>query len=154
MAHCVTARWRNFSHYCRPLRHYDVWFTWSDNREALQPRRRHTVYTNKRLEFATEHVGKLRYVTAVEGELKRFPWVAWFAHPCSKRLFVYTVWCRCGGQCFSVLRTHKSDVILSGRSYDTEQWHNVTLLRTRAVGPMFLYSYLVHCKFLLLGSDL
>ena len=30
-----------------------------------------------------------------------------------KRLFVYTVCCRCGGQCFSVLRTRKSDVILT-----------------------------------------
>ena len=39
---------------------------------------------NKRLEFATEQVGKLRYVTAVEGRLKRFPWVAWFAHPWSR----------------------------------------------------------------------
>ena len=24
VAHCVTARGRNFSHYCRPLRQYDV----------------------------------------------------------------------------------------------------------------------------------
>ena len=46
VAHCVTARWRKFSHYCRPLRHYDVWFACSDNREALQPRRQQTVYTN------------------------------------------------------------------------------------------------------------
>ena len=23
VAHCVTARWRNFSHFCRPLRQYD-----------------------------------------------------------------------------------------------------------------------------------
>ena len=35
VAHCVTARLRNFSHYCRPLRQYDVWFTCSGNREAL-----------------------------------------------------------------------------------------------------------------------
>ena len=26
MAHCVTARWRNFSHYCCPLRQYDVFW--------------------------------------------------------------------------------------------------------------------------------
>ena len=87
VTHCVTARWRNFSHYCRPLRHYDVWFTCSDNREALQPRRQQTVYTNKRLEFATEGGGRLRFVTAVDGGLKRFPSVAWFAHPWSKVLF-------------------------------------------------------------------
>ena len=35
VAHCVNARWRNFSHYCRPLRQYDVWFTCSEHREAL-----------------------------------------------------------------------------------------------------------------------
>ena len=84
VAHCVTARWRNFSLYCRPLRQYDVWFAGFDNREALQPRRQQTVYTNKRLEFATEQVGRLRYVTAVDGRLTRFPSVAWFAHPCSR----------------------------------------------------------------------
>ena len=84
VSHCVTARWRNFSHYCRPLRHYDVWFTCSDNREALQTRRQQTVYTNKRLEFATEQVGRLRNVTAVDGGLKRFPSVTWFAHQCSR----------------------------------------------------------------------
>ena len=43
VAHCVTARWRNFSYYCRPLRQYDVWFTCSDNRESLQPRRQQTM---------------------------------------------------------------------------------------------------------------
>ena len=46
-----------------------------------QTRRQHAVYPNKRLEFATELVGRLRYVTAVDGGLKRFPSVAWFAHP-------------------------------------------------------------------------
>ena len=35
VAHCVIARWRNFSHYCRPLRLYDVWVTCSEHREAL-----------------------------------------------------------------------------------------------------------------------
>ena len=35
VAHCVTARRRNFSHYYRPLRQYDVRFTCSDIREAL-----------------------------------------------------------------------------------------------------------------------
>ena len=81
VAHCVTARWRNFSHYCRPLRHYNVWLRVLITETHWQPRRQHTVYRNKRLEFATLQVGKLRYVTAVDGGLKRFPWVAWFAHP-------------------------------------------------------------------------
>ena len=48
-------------------------------------------------------------------------------------LFVYTVSCRRTEQCFSVLRTHKSDVVdgSSGRRYVTDQWHNVSLLRAR-----------------------
>ena len=46
-----------------------------------EPRRQHTVYRNKRLEFATEQVGRLCFVTAVDGGLKRFPSVAWLAHP-------------------------------------------------------------------------
>ena len=81
VAHCVTARWRNFSHYCRPLRHYDVWLRVLITQKHWQPRRQHTVYRNKRLEFAAEQVGKLRYVTAVDGGVKRYPSVAWFAHP-------------------------------------------------------------------------
>ena len=84
VAHCVTAKWRNFSHYCRPLRHYDVWLRVLITEKHWQSRRQHTVYRNKCLEFATEQAGKLRYVTAVDGELKRFPWVAWFAHPCAR----------------------------------------------------------------------
>ena len=54
-------------------------------------------------------------------------------------LFVFIVSCRRNGQGFFVLRTRNSDVILpkggssSGRSYVTEQWHNVSLLRTRAL---------------------
>ena len=35
VAHCVTALWRNFSHYHRSLRQYDIWFTCSEHREAL-----------------------------------------------------------------------------------------------------------------------
>ena len=53
----------------------------------------------------------------------------------SNRLFVYTVCCRRRGQCFSELRTRHTDVVgdSNGRSYVTEQWHNVLLLRTRAL---------------------
>ena len=54
-------------------RQYDVLFTCSEHREALTARRQHTVHRNKRLEFATEQVGKLRYVTAVDGGQKHFP---------------------------------------------------------------------------------
>ena len=45
------------------------------------------------------------------------------------------MFCRRTGQCFSVLRTLHTDVVdsSSGRSYVTEQWHNVPLLRTRAL---------------------
>ena len=53
----------------------------------------------------------------------------------SNRLYVYTVSCRRGGQCFSVLRTRHTDVVgdSSGRSYVTEHGHNVPLLRTRGL---------------------
>ena len=80
VAHCVTARWRNFSHYCRPLRQYDVWFTCSEHREALPGAP--TAHGVHKQEFtvqggstwlATEQVGRLRYVTAVDGGLEAFP---------------------------------------------------------------------------------
>ena len=35
VAHCATARWRNFSQYCCPLRQNDVWVMCSEHREAL-----------------------------------------------------------------------------------------------------------------------
>ena len=52
-----------------------------------------------------------------------------------KLLFAYTVCCQRTGQCFSVFRTRHSDVVdcSSGRSYVTEQRHNVPLLRTRVL---------------------
>ena len=54
--------------------------------------------------------------------------------PC-KLLFVYTLCCRRTGQYFSVLRTHKPDVVdgSSGRRYVTDQSHNVPLLRARGL---------------------
>ena len=53
----------------------------------------------------------------------------------SNRLYVYTVCYRRGGQYFSVLRTRHTDLVgdSSGRSYVTEQGHNVPLLRTRVL---------------------
>ena len=67
-------------------------------------------------------------------------------------LFVFIVCCRLTGQCFSVLRTsirRHTDVVdsSSGRSYVTEQWHNVPLLRTRA-----LLKALTHFAILLYSS--
>ena len=51
MAHCVTARRRNISHYCRLLRQYDVRLTCSEHREALTAApRQYSVYTDKRLQ--------------------------------------------------------------------------------------------------------
>ena len=52
VAHYVSARWRNFSHYCRPLRHCDVWFTWSEHREALPGA--HTTHGVHRQEFTLQ----------------------------------------------------------------------------------------------------
>ena len=64
----------------------------------------------------------------------------------SNRLYVYTICCRRGGQCFSVLRTRHPDVVgdSSGRSYVTEQGHNVPRLRTRVLAS--LGSTLVSCS--------
>ena len=74
----------------------------------------------------------------------------------SNRLYVYNVYCRRGGQCFSVLRTRHTDVVgdSSGRSYVTEQGHNVPLLRTRAIDASFLAG-VSRCKSMLcqLESD-
>ena len=70
----------------------------------------------------------------------------------SNRLYVYTVCCRRGGQCFSVLRTRHIDVAgdSSGRSYVTEQGHNVPLLRTRGLyivsSEYSAQGQVLHCK--------
>ena len=78
VAHCVTARWRNISHYCRPLRQYDVWITCSEHREALTAApTTHVVHKvaltvqGRSTQFATEQVGRVCYVTTVDGGLKR-----------------------------------------------------------------------------------
>ena len=54
VAHCVIARWRNFSHYCRPLHQYDVRFTCTEHREALTTSGQHAAYTNKHLQCKDE----------------------------------------------------------------------------------------------------
>ena len=71
-AHCVTARWRNFSHYCCPLRHYGVfWAQRSTDRYTDRTRCTQTrVYSAR---GTTEQVGRLHYVTAVDGKLEAFP---------------------------------------------------------------------------------
>ena len=53
----------------------------------------------------------------------------------SNHLYVYTVCCRRGGQCFSVFRTRYTEVVgdSNGISYVTKQGHNVPLLRTRGL---------------------
>ena len=51
VAHCVPARWRNFSHYCRPLS--QNWRVLSTEKH-WPPRRQQTVYTYKRLECKGE----------------------------------------------------------------------------------------------------
>ena len=70
VAHCVTARWRNFSHYCRPLRQHEVWLTCSEHREALPgaPTAHDLQYTNQSkvsVDFWPRHHGlPLVYSTA------------------------------------------------------------------------------------------
>ena len=66
----------------------------------------------------------------------------------SNRLYLHTVCCRRGGQCFSVLRTRLTDVVAdsSGRSYVTELGHNVPLLRPHAVDSVQLcFNWWLHC---------
>ena len=75
-------------------------------------------------------------------------------------LFAYPVCCQCTEQCFSVLRTHKSDVVdgSSGRCYVTDQWHNVPLLRARVLTTTpksaFYFSVFGLATFSLLASNL
>ena len=72
--------------------HY-VSMTCSDKRRT-DSRAESTVYRNKGFEFTNEQVGRLRYVTAVDGALKRFPSVALFAQPwpITFRLFVSLIY--------------------------------------------------------------
>ena len=101
VAHCVTARWRNFSHYYRPLRQYDVWFTCFEHREALPGALTgHGVqYTNKSLQWKgeivlhSEQVGRLLYVTAVDGELEAFPLSIVICAPVVKWIFNSRMFC-------------------------------------------------------------
>ena len=81
VAHCITVRWRNFSHYCRPLRHYDVWFTCSDNRDVLTAApTAHGIHKQAfRARHWTSREASLRHSSG--WGLKRFPSVAWFARP-------------------------------------------------------------------------
>ena len=89
VAHCVTARWRNLSHYCRPLRQYDVRITCSDNREALTAAQ--TAHNLQKQAFIVHHwtsrEASLRHSSG--WGLKRFPSVAWFADPWFRR---YVTW--------------------------------------------------------------
>ena len=50
VAHCVTGRWRNVSHYCRPL--HLIYVFWAQKHCPV--RRQHTVYTNKSLQCKWE----------------------------------------------------------------------------------------------------
>ena len=56
MAHCVPSRWRNFSHYCRPLRHYDVfWAQRSTDLRADSRRYTHTSDWSARVKYIVRH---------------------------------------------------------------------------------------------------
>ena len=74
VAHCAIARWRNYSHYCCPLRQYDVWVTYSEHREALAGApTAHNVHKQEFTVQGGEQVGRLRCVTAVDGGIEAFP---------------------------------------------------------------------------------
>ena len=56
VAHCVPARWRNFSHYCRPLRQYDVfWAQRSTDRRTNSRRCTHTSDYSVRVKYIVRH---------------------------------------------------------------------------------------------------
>ena len=69
VAHCVTARWRNFSYYCPPPRQYDVWVTCSEHRGALTRRADSTRCTQ-----ASAYSARTKYIvrqwTSMEGSLR------------------------------------------------------------------------------------
>ena len=103
VAHCITAWWRNFSHYCHLLRQYDIWFTCSEHREALTGAP--TAHGEHKQEFAVQgevHSSSLNklggFITSQQwmGDLKRFTSVSWFAHPWPNvmRKLMVQHWCR------------------------------------------------------------
>ena len=96
--------------------------------EASIPRVRKSRYWGEMLMSPTHCCDVTKPPYLLSGELYTSP-----LH--SNRLFVYTVCGRRRGQCFSVLRTRHTDVVddSSGRSYVTEQWHIVPVLRTRGL---------------------
>ena len=84
VAHCVTGRWRNVSHYCSTTSDLCVLST----EKHCSVRRQHTVYANSaRGKYIVRHWSSretsLRHSSGW-GNLKRFPSVSWFAHPCSR----------------------------------------------------------------------
>ena len=112
VAHCVTARWLNFSHHCRPLRHYGVWLRVLMTEKHWQPRRQHTVYRNKRLEHgcANHDTEGKRFKSPIHCcDATKPPYLLCgklcTSHLLCELLFVYIVCCLRTGQCFSVLRT-------------------------------------------------
>ena len=85
VAHCVTGRWRNVSHYCRPLRLiYVFWAQRSTVRCADSTRCIQTRVYNTRGKYTVRHwtsrEASLRHSSGW-GDLKRFPSVSWFAQP-------------------------------------------------------------------------
>ena len=95
---------------------------------AIRPRVRKSRYWGEMLPSPNHCCDVTKPPYLLSGELCTSP-----LH--SNRLYVYTICCQRGGQCFSVLRTGHTDVVddSSGRRYVTEQGHNVPLLRTRAL---------------------
>ena len=111
VAHCATPGWRNFSHYCCPLRQFDVfWAQRSTDRCADRTRCTQTrVYIARGkciVRHCTSREDTLRHSSGW-GDLKRFPTVSWFAHPwtrpkcCNKYkralvnpliIFIFTKW--------------------------------------------------------------
>ena len=82
VAHCVTGRWRNVSHYCRPLRL--IYVFWAQRRTARCAYSTRLYANSARGKHIVRHwssrEASLRHSSGW-GNLKRFPSVSWFAHP-------------------------------------------------------------------------
>ena len=80
MAHCVTARLRNFSHYCCPLRQYDVRYTCSEHRDALAGAP--TAHGVHKQEFTVQGGSIVRHWISTEASLRHSSgWGTWSVSP-------------------------------------------------------------------------
>ena len=140
VAHCVTARWRNYSHYCHSLRHYDVWLRVLITEKHWQPRRQHTVHSGSDTQSSGKKFSSITLTKTVVSmfiistniyistswNIKRL-WqdaTAWRdlewgwqirIHPlCTRRDFACEVWRRRGSSWSTILFDFKMHILPTG----------------------------------------